>query len=113
MFGFCIFLSRSNIPGLPRIILIINNELIYGISLVKRCLAVLKDFVVNSHNTDTNIDVIDVTILSIRVSFILGGTRETKIPDTWLSTIIATFIIFILISLSLIKPFVRWLVLLI
>ena len=111
MFGFCIFLSRGNIPGLPRIILIINNELIYWISLVKRCLAVLKDFVVNSHNAYTNIDVVYVKI--IRVSVILGSAGEASIPNTWLSTIIAAFIIFIFISWSLFKPFVRWLVLLI
>ena len=41
MFRLGILLSRSNIPGLPRIILIINCELIYGIGFVKCRLAVL------------------------------------------------------------------------
>ena len=64
MLRLCIFLSRSDVPGLPCIILIINGKLIYGIGLIKCRLAVFKDIMVNSHDTDTNIDVVDITILS-------------------------------------------------
>ena len=41
MLRLSVFLSGSNIPRLPRIILIINCELIYGIGFVKCRLAVL------------------------------------------------------------------------
>ena len=64
MFRLSIFLSWSIIPGLPRVILIINSELIDRIGLVERRLSISQDSLIYSHNADTNINVVNVTILS-------------------------------------------------